>query len=504
MGLRDLTWFDVLQRNADAWAELPVWLFEGERITHRQAFTRAERLAGGLAAKGVGHGDRVAVLAQNAPAMMDVLGAVARLGAIALPVNWRLGAEEVAAILADGTPVIVIADASSLPLLEAARAALPAATYYLLDGTADGFEPIASLHAGNGAELPPDAASSDDPLLIIHTAAVEGRPRGAVLSHGNLISHNLQLAAAWRLEPSDVALGVLPLFHISGLGLAMATAQAGGATVIMRRFDGEAAARAIAAERVTVLCEFAPILGQILDAADTAGASLASLKAVWGLDSPETIARFEAACPGAAFWSGYGQSETSAYVSFAPHRERPGTAGRPAPLARLAILDEDDRPVPPGMVGEIAVRGPLVFQGYWNLPEATEWTFRGGWHHTGDMGRFDEDGFLVYAGRSPAKELIKTGGENVYPAEVEKALREHHAVAEAVVIGVPDARWGEAVKAVCELRPEAKVDEHTLVAFVGERIARYKRPKSIVLLEALPRLESGKPDRVKVKAEHGG
>lgn len=502
MGLRDLTWFDVLRRNAEQWPDGTAILFEGERITHGEAHARAARLAAGLAARGIGPGDRIGIVAQNRPEMLDLLGAAACLGAIFLPVNWRLGADEIAVILQDGAPKLVVADAESLPLLEVARAVLPAATawYCLGDATAP-FLPYRELVAEGPA--PEAEVAADDPVLIIHTAAVDGKPRGAMLSHANLVAHNLQLAAAWRLGPRDVALGLLPLFHISGLGLVLALAQAGGASVVMRRFDGGEAAGLIAREKVTVLCEFAPILGQILDGAEANGASLASLKAAWGLDSPETIARFEAACPGAAFWAGYGQSETTAYVSFSPFSERPGTAGRPAPLARLAILDEDDRPAAPGAVGEIAVRGPLVFRGYWNLPEESAWTFRSGWHHTGDMGRFDEAGYLVYAGRSPAKELIKSGGENVYPVEVERALREHPAVAEAVVIGVPDPRWGEAVRAVCETAPGPAPDEASLIAFVGERIARFKRPKTIVFVDSLPRDASGKPDRAKVRAEHG-
>ena len=502
MGLRDLTWFDVLRRNAEQWPARTALVLDEERVTHAQALGRAERLAAGLAAAGIGRGDRVAVLSQNRLEMLDILGAAARLGAIFLPINWRLGAEEVAANLTDCAPKLVIADTESLPLLEPARAALQAGTrWYVFGAAAAPFEAYDTLPT-RGA-VPEVDVAADDALLIIHTAAVDGKPRGAVLSHANIVAHNLQLAAAWRLGPDDVALGILPLFHISGLGLVLDAQQAGAASIVMRRFDAQAAAKAIAQERVSVLCEFAPILGQILDAAGADGTSLASLRAVWGLDSPETIQRFEAACPDAAFWSGFGQSETSAYVSFSPYRERPGTAGRPAPLARLAIHDEDDRPVPAGTVGEIVLRGPLVFQGYWNLPEETAWTFRGGWHHTGDMGRFDEEGYLVYAGRSPAKELIKTGGENVYPAEVERALREHEAVTEAVVIGVPDARWGEAVKAVCEIARPARVSEEALIAFVGERIARYKRPKTVVFVEALPRGEDGKPDRARIKSEHG-
>jgi long-chain acyl-CoA synthetase len=502
MGLRDLTWFDVLERNAALRPGGAAFVFEGERVSHGEALGRVRRLAAGLVLRGVGAGDRIAVLSQNRIEMLDALGAAAALGAILLPVNWRLGAEEIAAILVDGAPKVVIAEAEFVAALDEARRLLPEGTSWFALGEAPApFEPYAELPAE--AEPPAADVVANAPLLIIHTAAIEGKARGAVLSHANLLAHNQQLAAAWALGEADVALAILPLFHISGLGLVMAAIQAGAASLVMRRFEAEEAVGLVADEGATVACEFAPILEQMLDASERTGASLASLRAVWGLDSPQTIARFEASCPRATFWSGYGQSETSAYVSFSPHRDRPGSAGRPAPLARLAILGEDDEPVPAGTVGEIAVRGPLVFQGYWNLPDETAWTFRNGWHHTGDMGRFDEDGYLVYAGRSPAKELIKTGGENVYPAEVEAALRAHEAIADAVVIGVPDPRWGEAVRAICERMPGAAVDEAELVAFVGERIARYKRPKSVVFVEALPRLDSGKPDRKAVKAVHG-
>jgi long-chain acyl-CoA synthetase len=297
---------------------------------------------------------------------------------------------------------------------------------------------------------------------------------------------------------------LLPLFHISGIGQILAVQAAGGASVVLRRFEPEEACAVISRERATLFFEFAPMLGQILDRREAANHDLSSLRAVWGLDSPETIARFEAACPGVHFFVGYGQSETSGLVTLGPARERSGTAGRPMPLTALTLLDEEDRPAPPGEVGEIALRGPLVFRGYWERPDDTAFTFRSGWHHTGDMGRFDPDGYLVYAGRSPAKELIKSGGENVYPAEVEAAIRAHPAVAEAVVFGVPDPQWHEAVKAVCVLRLGAVAEAAEIIAFVGERLARYKRPKAIVFADELPRSAAGTLDRAAVKARHGG
>lgn len=504
MSVHDLTWFDVLRRNAQLRPDATALVFEGERLSHRDLLGRAECLASGLAARGIGHGDRVAVVAQNRPEMLDLLAAAARLGAILLPLNWRLGADEVADILADVEPALLVADRDGAALLSGVRDRMAGVAHRVaLDDAAEGWSAFADLLSGPGPA--PDAqVRAGDPLVIIPTAAVEGRARGAVLSHANLFAHNLQLAASWALGPADVALAALPLFHIAGLGLALALQAAGGSSVLLRRFEPAAAADAIAAERVTVFCEFAPILSQILDAAAERGSDLGSLKAVWGLDGADTIARFEAACPGAAFWAGYGQSETSGYVTFAPHRERPGSAGRPTPLARVAVLDEGDDPVPPGAVGEIAVRGPVVFAGYWRREADTETTFRAGWHHTGDLGRFDPDGYLFYAGRSPAKDLIKTGGENVYPAEVERALRDHPAVAAAAVIGVPDPTWGEAVKAICVRRPGHDLSERDLIDFVGGRIARYKRPRSVVWVDALPLTPAGAVDRARVKAEHGG
>jgi acyl-CoA synthetase (AMP-forming)/AMP-acid ligase II len=283
----------------------------------------------------------------------------------------------------------------------------------------------------------------------------------------------------------------------------LAVQHAGGATRVLARFEPDALAVDVDRHRGSVLGSFPPMLGQLLDAAGRTGSTLASLRVVTGIEVPDTIARFQAACPGAAFWVGYGQTETSGMVSLAPFSDRPGSAGRPLPLCAVAVVDDEDRPVPTGEPGEIVVRGPVVFGGYWNLAVDNAATFRAGWHHTGDLGRLDADGFLWYQGRSPAKELIKPGGENVYPAEVERTLREHPAIAEAVVFGVPDAQWGEAVEAVCLRRPGAQPDATEVIEFVGARIARYKRPRRVHFVDALPRAANGAVDRAAVKKAHG-
>ncbi len=503
MGLRDFTLSDVIERNAQLYGDRLAFVADGQRISHREYASRVERLAAGLAGIGLAAGERVAVLAQNCLAYVDLYGAAARLGLILVPVNWRLSAEEIAYVITDTTPKAVVAGAEYLPIMEGARERLPLVEHFFSLGAASGafgaFDDLARAGAATAAPAIEGSFVRGDAL--IHTAAVGGRPRGALLSHAGLLAANLQLAGCWNLSVHDVHLGVLPLFHASGLGLMLAVQQAGGATVVLPRFDPQAAARVISAEKVSVFAAFPPMLGALLDQAAKDGDDLSSLRHVTGLDSPDTINRFESVCPTARFWAAYGQCEVSGLVTMAPFRERPGSAGKATMLNRVCVVDDLDRPLPVGQSGEIVVRGPMVFGGYWNCDADNEFTFRNGWHHTGDMGRFDADGYLWYGGRSPAKELIKPGGENVYPAEVEKALLEHPAIAEAVVFGVPDAQWGEAIKAVCVCRAGQAVAAAELIEFVGTRIARFKRPKQVVFSATLPKNAQGLPDRARIKQE---
>jgi long-chain acyl-CoA synthetase len=250
---------------------------------------------------------------------------------------------------------------------------------------------------------------------------------------------------------------------------------------------------------------FPPILQMLAEKYEEKGRThdLSSLKNIGGIDSPENMLRFKELAPQAQFLTAYAQTEALP-VTGGPIEERPGSAGRPAPLARVALFDEYDNEVPVGTAGEICVRSPVVFKGYWGLEEDTAYTFRNGWHHTGDIGRFDEDGYLWYVKRKAEKELIKPGGENVYPVEVEKAILAHEAVAEASVIGVPDQQWGEAIKAVCVLKSGKALEAQELIDFVAGRIARYKKPKYVVFVDALPKLADGGIDRDQVKKTHGG
>ena len=503
MGLRDFTLFDVVQRNARLHPNRTAFVFQNERITHAAYLKRVERLSAGLARAGIRPGDRIVMLSQNNLEFVDLYGAAARLGAIVVPINWRLSADEVAYIVSDAAPRIIIADAGLQPLLAGKQQALAGVErWYGIGGNTQPFAPYAELLAESGAPPAPHG-EADAGFVMIHTAAVGGRPRGALLSQAALMVGNVHLLHYWSLTANDVHLGMLPLFHVTGLALLLAAQHAGGTTIVTPKFEADTALSLIRSEKVTMLAEFPPILSTLLDKAEGRTGDLASLRAVTGLDSPETIARFERTCPDARFWAVFGQSETSGFVTMSPFRDKPGSAGRPTFLNTVAILDEADNPVADGQVGEIAVRGPTVFKGYWNCEADTAFTFRNGWHHTGDNGAFDAEGYLWYKGRSPAKELIKPGGENVYPAEVEGAIAAHPAIAEVVVLGVPDAQWGEAVKAVCACKPGQTVTAQEVIDFVAARIARYKRPKHVVFVTTLPKTAAGTVDRAKVKEAHG-
>jgi len=502
MGLRDFTLFDAIERNARLDPDGTAFIFEGLRVTHAEHRTRVERLAAGFAEAGVAVGDRIAILSHNNLEFVDLYGAAARLGAILVPINWRLSTDEIAHVVTDAGPKVVVADVAHQQTLAAKQQEFASIRHwYGIGGQVRPFAPFDKLlSTGGNAQLPDVPA--DAPYVMFYTAAVTGRPRGALLTQAGMMASNVQLLYYWSLTRQDVNLGILPLFHLAGLNMLLAAQHAGGATIVLPRFDADAVVQCIRDRNVTLFAEFPPILSTVLDKA-AADSNLSSLRVVTGLDTPEMISRFERQCPDASFWVAFGQSETSGFVTMAPFRDKPGSAGRPTFLNTVEIVDDLDRPLPIGQIGEIVVRGPSVFKGYWNYREDTAFTFRNGWHHTGDNGAFDADGYLWYKGRSPTKELIKPGGENVYPAEVEGAIAAHPAIAEVVVFGVSDAEWGEAVKAICVCKPGWSVTAEEIIDFVAGRIARFKRPKLVIFVDRLPKSASGTIDRNQIKATYG-
>jgi acyl-CoA synthetase (AMP-forming)/AMP-acid ligase II len=503
MGAQAFTVYDLLARGAALHGDAPALIQGTRQWSFRQLVERADRLAAGLAAIGLSPRDRICILAQNDVQYVDLYGACARQGIIAYPINWRLTAQEVERVLERASPAMLVADGSTLAVVgEWPRTKRDVAHWYQLGdaATAAGFTALSSLYR-DGAPPPADVAA-DDPFAVISTAAVDVIPRGAVLTHANVVTGSLSLIQALGVTAADRYLLALPLFHITALGNLVAHLHAGGASVLVARYDAEEAVRLIDAHRLTHVSDFPPVLVNLLDAAQKLGSKLASLKHVSGLDAPPTIQRLHDETQ-AQFWTGFGQSETTGFVSIQRVRDKPGAAGRPIPVCRVRLVDDYDREVPTGTPGEIVVRGPVVFQGYFGQPDVTTYTLRNGWHHTGDVGRFDEDGWLYYVRRKPEKELIKPGGENVYPAEVESVIAQMDGVAAACVYGIPDVKWGEAIKAIVEVRPSDRYTGQQVIDFVGSKIARFKRPQTVAFTDALPRTADGAVDREAVKARWG-
>ena len=500
---RALSVYDMIARAAALHGTRPA-VIQGERQwTFAELRARVDALATGLTGLGISKGDRVCILAQNDVAYLDLYGACARQGIIAYPINWRLTTEEVARVLERATPRMMVVDAPTQAVVEGWPQRKPSVAHWYRfgDTTGGGFEPLAALYR-EGAAAPAAEVGADDTFAVISTAAVDVIPRGAALTHANIVAANLTSMAAFGTTADDRYLAALLFFHITALGTTLAHLHAGGAVVIVGRYDPEEAVRLIDRHKVTHLSDFPPVLATLLDAAEKAGSRLPSLRDVAGLDAPPTIERLHANTS-AKFWTGFGQSETTGFVNIQRWVDKPGSAGRPVAAADVRLMDDYEREVPVGTPGEIVVRGPLVFQGYFAQPDVTAYTFRNGWHHTGDVGRFDADGYLYYVKRKPEKELIKPGGENVYPAEVETVIMQMEGVSGVCVYGVPDVKWGEAIKAVVEVKQTGAHTAQQVTDFVGGRIARFKRPHLVVFTGALPRTAEGAVDRDAVKTEFG-
>ncbi len=494
------TFYGILQRNARESGAEPAFITSNRTVTHQQFLDLVDRLSSGLSLEGLSRGDRVCILAQNSIDYFAIYGACARSGAIAFPINWRSSAEEIRQVLALAQPAALFVDEGNLGQIDALDVSQLPIRVVMGDLSVEGFQPLADLYGTSPEPFP--ALSGDDPFVILSTAAVEGVPRGALLSHANLLAAGDQLISALSLTSQDRHLAALPLFHVTSLGLSLAALQAGGANVLSGRFDPGLAVQLMDAHQVTLLAAFPPVLTMLLDARQETGASWGSLKYVLGLDAPEVIQRLLEET-GAAFWTGFGQSETSGVVTLTAVMAKPGSAGKPLPAADVRCFDENGAEVPVGSPGEIVVQGPLVFQGYWRDPDATDYASRHGWHHTGDLGRFDEQGYLYYLGRKPEKDLIKSGGENIYPAEVEHAISTLPQVMAVCVFGVHDETWGEAVKAVVEVEPGATLTVEEVEQAVVSRIASYKKPRSVEFVDALPRTPEGHIDRQAVKDAYG-
>ncbi len=493
--------YDLFERNASLFPERESLVFHGETTTFKTLLRKINRLAAALQAKDLKKGDRIAILALNCPEFFIILGAAAAQGVIVVPINWRLSTNEIDYILTDTTPKCLFI---SHEYEELALSLLPTHGYLkeiIVLGENKSFIPFEHFLEEKDF-VDKTEVEGDDPFLIIHTAAVTGKPLGAILTHVNILASNMQYMYLMGLSEKDVYLNTLPLFHMAGLTLAIAVFHAGGKNVVVTRFDPSQTLDLIQKAKVTMIGCFPPMLSKLLESMGDANYDLSSLRHIRGIEDLETIRKFKEKSR-AEFWTAYGQTETAGAVAICPYFERLGSVGKNSPISKINIVDEYDCPVGPNTKGEILVRGPLVFKGYWNEIQITSHTLRGSWHHTGDVGHIDEEGYLWFIKRKAEKELIKSGGENVYPKEVEEVIKGHPEIKEVAVIGVRDKEWGEAVKAICVLKSPETVTPRELIDFLANKIAKYKRPKYIECVDSLPTLKDGRLDRERIKTLYG-
>ena len=486
----------VLAHHADRFPDRACLVWDGAAVTYAELDRRVARTAAGLARLGVGRGDVVGLLLYNCPEFLEAMFAVARLGAIVMPVNWRLAGEEVAYIASHAGARLVVSEPELAPLAEAARARLPGLPLVGVGGAPAGWTPFEALREP-GAVPPPAEVSADDVHRLMYTSGTTARPKGVMITHANLYWKNIAHVVEFGITGEDKGLACGPLYHVGALDLTTTTVlYAGGTVEIHRKFETERALDALERGGITNVWLAPSMVNQILAHPSLAARDLGRVRLI--IDGGEKmplplIERLLRAFPGAWFADAYGLTETVSGDTFLDKRttvRKLGSVGKACLHLEVAIWDAADRPVAAGALGEIVLRGPKVFKGYWKDPEATVAAFRGGWFHTGDLGYLDEEGFLYIVDRM--KDMIVSGGENIASPEVERVLYEHPAVLEAAVVGRPDPRWGEVPIACVVRRPGASVSEDELRDWCLARLARYKAPRAVRFVDALPRNPSGK------------
>ncbi|HEV2568722.1 long-chain-fatty-acid--CoA ligase [Sphingomonas sp.] len=498
---RPLVLADMTERGAAAAPDRTALVLGDRRLSYGALHDLVLRAVAALRLLGIGPDDRVGYLGLNSIDYAVLMQAALRIGAVTVNINWRLVAREVAYIAEDAELALLVTEAERLPQITPGTVG----RVLLVDAKHDGLPPFEAWIRGFAPDPDCHACEAHHGAIQLYTSGTTGAPKGAILTHGSLSAamHQSRLLgedwAAWVEE--DVSLIAMPQFHIGGTGWTVNTLNAGATGILLGKPEIEDIIDAIERQRVTKMFAVPAVLAMILNHPRARGADLSSLTTLLYGASPiplDILKRSMALFPNARFVQMYGATETSGTIVYLPPEDhhvdgtpRMAGCGKPFPEVELRIADAAGNPLPRGQIGEVLVRSPLVMGGYHRLPDATAGAFvEGGWYRTGDAGYLDADGYLYLYDR--VKDMIVSGGENIYPVEIENALHEHPGVRDCAVIGVPDPKWGEAVKAVVVPEPGREPQADELIAFARKRIAGYKVPKSIDFVDALPRNPSGK------------
>ena len=493
-----MNWFAVLAHHASRTPDKPLCSFGDEVVTYAEMANRAAAVAGGLQERGVGTGDVVGLLSYNCIEFVETIFAANYLGAIAMPINWRLAAPEVRYILGHSEARALVCDESLVDLANDATKGMEDAVLRVCVSQPPpaGWTPLAGLR--DASDPPPRVrAAGDDVHRLMYTSGTTGRPKGVMITHANLAWKNLAHIVEFAVTGEDLGLACGPMYHVGALDLTTTTLIAAGATVIIHRvFDASEVVDEIERSRVTTVWLAPAMVKDIMALPDIEQRDLSSVRLVinGGEKMPiPLIERIQRTFPAAWFADAYGLTETVSGDTFLDKDSivtKLGSVGRPCLYLEVDIWDDQGTSLPAGERGEIVLRGPKVFKGYWRDPDATDAAFAGGWFHTGDIGVRDDDGYLFIVDR--LKDMILSGGENIAGSEVERVLYTHDAVLEVAVVGRPDDRWGEVPVAFVVLQPNTAATADELVEHCRGQLARFKVPKEISFLDALPRNPSGK------------
>ena len=508
-----LSFADDLEHNARWYASEPAYIQGQRKITHSELLSRAKRLGSALYDAGARHGDRIAILAMNSIEYGEVIAATQWSGFVLSTVNFRLAAPEIAYILGDGQPKVLIFEAQYAGLIEKIKNGLSSIeTYVCIDGNVEWAVRYEKFLSDGKPEGPPLQAKEEDLCCLIYTSGTTGRPKGCLWGHREL--RQLVQVDNWLcdMQPTDRVLIVMPMFHTGGLVISLSMHFRGGCACLYRQFNAAEIVQAIERDRLTVLLMAPTMLQMALQTDAIDSSNLSSVRTIIYSAAPmpsPVLKRALEVFRGCNFVNLFGQTEICMFC-LAPQQHLPdGTdrerrwltsVGKPYPNLKARILDEEGNECPTGIAGEIVARSGAMFRGYWNNSVATIETLRDGWVHTGDMGYLDEDGFLYLVDRK--KDMIITGGENVYSREVEEAILQHAAVSECAVIGLPDPTWGELVCAIVVLRSDRRVGEVELIEHTRSLIASYKKPKRVIFTDSLPKLVTGKVNKIELRGRY--
>ena len=497
---------EVLSRNARKFPDHEAFIIQGKRISYQYLNQRVNQLANALSARGIARGDKVAVLMRNRQEVLETFFAAVRLGAVNVPINIRLAPAEMLYILNNSETRVLCVESEFLGVIEQIAGNLSSVEAIILTGDPENrrylqFDEIMKEGQPNRPSVYVD---DEDEAFIIYTAGTTGKPKGALVTHKNMICNSLDMIHESNLSHprrSDLPslepkiLTVAPLFHVAGIMNIIKT-MIERKTIVLKDFDPVDILKTIESESITYIF-LVPTMWRILLSNPHFGDyDVSTIRIVgYGADVIEKSLkeRILEHFPNASLFEAFGQTEMSATTTFMKHQDalrKEGSVGLPLRMVSMRLVDNDMNDVAMGEVGEIVYRGPGMFKGYYNNPEETAKAFEGGWFHSGDLAKMDEDGFITIVDRK--KDMILSGGENIYSAEIEEVLLKHPDVREAAVVGVPDVKWGQAVKAYVVLESGKALSSDDLIGFCTKHLARFKRPKHVRFIDALPRSATGK------------